>query len=1085
MKRKHAKTAFLSVLALSSSHLGAAEQQNDWENEQMIGRNKEAAHAHFLAYPSSEEAMKPREIGDIAGSWTQSLSGSWSFNWVSNPDDRPVDFYKTSFDVSGWKKITVPSNVEIEGYGTPIYCNHPYPFAKAWPLVTKTPPENFTVSKEINPVSSYRRTFTLPADWQDKDCFVHFYGVASAFYLWVNGEKVGYSQGSRTTAEFNLSSYLKPGENMIAVEVYRYSDGSYLECQDFWRLSGIFRDVELHAKPKCSLRDFDVLTALKNDYTDATLDVITELQNRGETAVDRKVRLSLFDGDKRLHQYTSPAQSVAAGASQTFNWVQELSKPKLWFAETPNLYTLLIEQLDAKDKVIEAVPYRIGVRECQITEDGMARINGEPLFIKGVNRHEHDPALGHVVTMEMMRKDLELLKQHNFNAVRTAHYPNDPRWYQLCDVYGIYLNDEANNESHGMGYKKDALPKQPEWKKAILDRVQSMYYRDRNHASVISWSLGNECGNGDNMRAAAEWLRGIDRSGRAICYERAGFDDYVDMWTPMYPSYSQIEDYCNGKVVSKGSKYGDEFVSKPMDPELVRPAILCEYSHSMGNSVGGLHHYYRVFRQYKRAQGGFIWDWVDQGLYKTDEATGKRILAYGGDYNDMPNDGAFCLNGLIRPDRVPKPALYEAQKLQQNILTSRLDDGSFSVINEFSNLNLNEFDTNWQLECEGKVVKQGAITDLAAAPGETGNFSLDLDQIKLNPGQEYVLTVSYKIRQDELWAPAGYRIAWDQFIIQEGSNELKADAGKGKVVLTEATDALKLSAGTVSLQVDRASGLLTSYQLSGKELLESPLAPNIVRGPMVNGRSGQVKQYLIYAEALANLKLNDLAVVKQDDQSCVIRASYTIPMPTKSSGKGKGKKDAAAPAASNITGQLEYQLFASGELLIDHQIDLPEKLPSNGFGPLPRLGLTLELNKSYDQLEWYGRGPHETYGDRKDGGLLSRHSSKVADFHFPYVVPQDNGNRTGVRWVSLQNDKGQGLQITSQEPFNIAAWPYKIADLVNTNHNALLPQNGPTTLCLDVAVAGVGNKWSGTTDFRIAIGKKYEQRLLVSPQPAK
>ncbi len=1063
--------AATAILAGTSANAGSAP---DWENELMIGKNKEDAHAFFYSYPSYELASQPWKIDGQHGPWTQSLDGKWKFHWVNHPDKRPVDFYKTSYDVSKWDTIDVPSNVELKGYGTPLYVNTTYPFKPNPPFVMEPHSADALTAREPNPVSSYRRDFTIPADWKDKEVAVNFYGAASAFYIWVNGEKVGYSQGGRTTAEFKLNPYLKDGNNTIAVELYRHSDGSYLECQDFWRLSGIFRSVELIAKPKLHIRDFSVVTTFDSNWKDADLSVDVELRNDNSEKASSQLKFSLVDSEgKELHQWTSDTVTVNSGESANIEWKQKVSEPKKWFAETPELYTLYMQQL-VDGKVTEAVPYRIGFREAKMNDKGLFTINGETILVKGVNRHEHDPEIGHVVTMEMMLKDIMLMKRHNINAVRTAHYANDPRWYQLCDEYGLYVCNEANNESHGMKYGAKSLAKHESWMNAHVDRVERMVLRDRNHASIIQWSPGNEGGNGINYRAAVAKIRELDKSNRLVAYERAGFDDYVDFWAPMYAPPERLAAYATGKAVdAASSKYGPEFKIPAADPKTRRPAILCEYAHSMGNSVGGLDEYWATIRAHELLQGGYIWDWVDQALYKKDEKTGNIIQAYGGDFNDSPNDKAFCINGIITADRRPNPQLFEVQKCYQSIWAKpTATAGSYEFINEFNNLDINELDTFTIVLKDGEEVHRQQVPALKANKEGKYIYTPDLSAIKLEKDHEYVLRFDSLLAEDTSWEKKGYRIASNETVLQPYSQGVQPVAKAGSIKVDDSKTSVVVTAGPAQITVDKKTGFISSYKVKQQELLKAPLKPNFHRANTLNGHKKGRAHSTAILKMNENPKLASLSVATQTDQSVKIDLQLDYPLPT---------PDKKGPAS--FSNKLSYEVLADGQLIIKQETSIPSKgLPKTGFGTVFCYGVKAGFAPELSQVNYYGRGPHENYADRNLGADLGIYSSTVDALPHNYVVPEESGNRTDLRWLEITSaDAKVGLRATSSTPFQFMATPFNMADLIDVAHEANLVPAGVNTVCFDAYRGGVGNRWGGSSKVKVPVGEPVQQEIVFTP----
>ena len=730
----------LLVVAYAGAHAADHSPRPDestdaynWETLEVLSVNREPAHATLFPFADRQHALD----GDRTSSrWLLSLDGTWKFYWVRKPGDRPLNFFEEDYDDSGWDEIEVPSNWEVQGYGYPIYLDTEYPFPADWPRIPHT----------YNPVGSYRRVFHLPPDWTEREIFVHFGAVKSAFYLWINGEYVGYSQGSKTPAEFNVGRHLRSGENSIALEVYRWSDGSYLEAQDFWRLSGIEREVYLYATPRVHIRDFFVRPELDDDHRHGALNLQVQVRNYGDGDGHRgRMRVSLLDdanSGRALVERTLPFE-VASAEERTVTLEAEVREPRKWSAETPNLYTLLIELLDGDD-LAEVVTAKVGFRRIEIA-GGQLRVNGVPITIRGVNRHETDPVTGHVVTEESMLRDIRLMKQNNINSVRTSHYPNSPRWYELADRYGLYLVDEANVESHGYCCDPETtLGNRPEWIEAHLDRTRRMFERDKNHPSVILWSLGNEAGDGVVFQETYAALKRLDPT-RPVQYEGAGQEAHTDLYVPMYARIPKIEAYA---------------LTNPP-----RPLILCEYAHAMGNSVGNLQDYWDVIERYPSLQGGFIWDWVDQALLRHD-ADGNPFWAYGGDFGhpSVPNDSNFCNNGLVAADRTPHPHLHEVKKVYQPIKVRPVDAGRglTSIENRHDFTDLDRFDFRWDVEADGRRVAGGELEVPNVRPHGIAEVEIPLPALDLAPGAEYFLTVRALTATEQPLVPAGSEMAWDQ-----------------------------------------------------------------------------------------------------------------------------------------------------------------------------------------------------------------------------------------------------------------------------------------------------------------------------------
>jgi len=782
----------------------------EWEDQAVFGINKEPPRATSQPYADRESAV---QADPTKSTYFHSLNGQWKFHWSPNPSSRPIDFYQAKFDVSEWDPIPVPSNWQLQGYGVPIYTNIEYPFKKAPPHVMSEPPEHYTSSKHRNPVGSYRREFQIPDAWQGRHVFLQFDGVDSAFYIWVNGQKVGYSQDSRTPALFNITKYLQDGTNTLAVEVYRYSDGSYLEDQDFWRLSGIFRSVFLWSTSDLHVLDHFVNIDLDENYKNATLKVDMEIANLSEQPHQCHLLMELVDGQgKTIFAKELQTLRVKPGVPASTRIEQQVLNPTKWSAEKPNLYRLLISLVDDNDTILEVSTCRVGFRIVEI-KGGLLHVNGQPIYLKGVNRHEHDPRTGHTVSTESMILDIKMMKQFNINAVRTSHYPDDPRWYELCDQYGIYLMDEANIESHGMGYGEESLAKDSSWGPAHLARAQAMVERDKNHPSVIMWSQGNESGNGVNFMQCYDWIKSRDPS-RPVVYERARFDGRnTDLRCPMYASIEKIVQYAEN------------------NPD--RPLILCEYAHAMGNSVGNLQDYWSAIETHPHLQGGFIWDWVDQGLYKQ-APDGTEFFAYGGDFGDRPNDGDFCIYGLVSPDRRPNPHLWEVKKVYQHVKVLPLDLASnrFLVRNKYYFTNLNEFEAEWILRRDGENVASGSLGRLDVPPNSELAIDIPITQPE-QPG-EFVLNIRFRLADTTAWADAGHIVAWDQFILPWGDFGQPVDSNAELPQFSESDQAFEIQSSGYSATISKTSSALTSYRVDGKDLMFQPLEPNLWKHPNNN-----------------------------------------------------------------------------------------------------------------------------------------------------------------------------------------------------------------------------------------------------------
>ena len=817
----------------------------EWQDPAIVGVNKEPPHATFTSYPDEALARAGKRE---TSPYYRSLNGDWKFHWVPKPADRPVDFYRPGFDDAAWKSIRVPSNWQFEGYDVPIYVNIPYPWGK---------PDPPHIPANNNPVGSYRTRFTVPPSWAGRDVYLTFDGVESAFYLWVNGERVGYSEDSRLPAEFNITKYLQDGENLLAVEVYRWSDASYLEDQDFWRLSGIFRDVTLSSAGPLHVRDLQIRTNLDAAYTDAQLAIEVQVRNRSAAAANLSLRATLLDAQgAELGRASTAAGRVPAGEASTVSMVRPIVAPRKWTAESPYLYTLVVSLLDDSGRVVEAIPQKVGFRAVEM-KDGQLMVNGRPILIKGVNRHEHDADTGHAVSVEQMLRDVRLMKRHNINAVRTSHYPNDPAWYELCDQYGLYVIDEANIESHGMGYAPSrTLGNNPAWKAAHMDRTVRMVERDKNHPSIIIWSLGNEAGDGVNFEATSAWVHQRDPS-RPVQYEQAGRKAHTDMFVPMYMRPKGMADYASQ--------------TQP------KPLIQCEYAHAMGNSTGNFREYWDLVYSSPQLQGGLIWDWVDQGIRTRIPAAGARqarperallagpefqmgfrqvdkagtYLAYGGDFGplDVPTDYNFCMNGLVDADRQPHPGLLVVKRNYQYVHVKPVDlaAGTVKVTNWHDFTPLDDALTGrWTLQADGLTVASGAMPPLALAPRESKDVTLPLPAITPQPGVEYFLDVSWRLKADAPWGGrAGDEMAYDQFKLPIGRPAAPLPPSPAATLaLADGPDAVTITGPAFTVLFDKASGTMASLKYRGTELVHQPLMPDFWRAWTDNDRGAKLQTRL-------------------------------------------------------------------------------------------------------------------------------------------------------------------------------------------------------------------------------------------------
>jgi len=1013
----------------------------DWENEQLIARNKEPGHCTLVPYGDVDAALRCRRE---ASRFYQTLNGNWRFHWASKPADRPMDFYKDDYDVSRWNEIPVPANWQMHGYGRPIYLNMRYPF----PV---DPPH---IPHDYNPVGSYRRQFTIPAAWDGRRVFLHFDGVKSAFYVWVNGRSVGYSQDSMLPAEFDVTDYLRPGGNTLAVEVYRWSDGSYLEDQDMWRLSGIYRNVYLFAAPQVHIRDFHVRATLDEQYEDGILAVRPRLSNFADADLDGwNVRAQLYDDHGRTvldKPLKVDARRIAnerypQRGNVRFGLLRgEVPGVKQWSAEAPYLYTLVLTLHDAKGKLIEAESCRVGFRTVEI-KDGQLFVNGRSIKLFGTNRHEHDPVHGRAVPVIRMIQDIQILKSHNLNAVRTSHYPDDPRWYELCDEYGLYLIDEANLETHGVGGR---LSNVATWSSAFVERAIRMVERDKNHPSVIIWSLGNESGWGPNHAAMAAWIHDYDPT-RPVHYEGAAMRPHdprdVDMISRMYSRIPEI-------------------IRLATDPDDDRPMVLCEYAHAMGNSVGNLKEYWDAIRSHDRLIGGFIWDWADQGLRKISE-DGKMFWAYGGDYGDNPNDGNFCCNGLVGPDRKPNPSLYEVKKVYQRIHVTPVDlrAGVVSVENEYDFLNLDFVNASWELSCDGIAIQDGKLARLTAGPGQKQELRIPFRKPELQPAAEYWLKVTFTLAEETPWAKAGHVVAWDQFQMPFDVPAARLANAGAPVKLREAGDAYTVTGEDFKVTVGKTSGAIESFASGGTDLLCGPLVPNFWRPPIDNDNGNRMPQRLgAWRDAGSKRTVKTVMAEQVNPRLVRITAEATLPV------------------GDNTKYQTTYEVHGNGAVVVEASVQ-----PTGGNVPmLPRFGMQMAVPGRYSTVTWLGRGPHETYWDRKTGAAVASYSEPVEEQIHVYVRPQENGNKTDVRWMILTDSDGAGLMAVGDPLLSVSAWPFSMADLEKATHIHELPHRDFITVNLDYKQMGVGgdDSWGARPHPEYTLpAKPYTYRFRLQP----
>jgi beta-galactosidase len=981
-------TLLLSSLSINSQQKDPIKDYKHFiENEQVISENKERAHASFTSFTSKENALKNNP------QFHQLLNGTWKFNWVKNPKDRPTQFMKSSFDASNWDEIKVPSNWEVEGFGTPIYVNHQYEFtdykamiADDMELVDRIYPKNpGDVPDNYNPVGTYRRDFTIEKSWTEKEIFLHIGAMKSGGFVWLNGVYIGYSQGSKLPAEFNITKAAKTGNNTIAIQIFRWTDGSYLECQDFWRISGIERDVFIYAQPKIRIQDFEVTSTLDKGYENGVFQLDVDLQNHTTKNRNVKVSYELLDGNKIISSGNKKIE-IPSSQKDATSFRAIIPDVKQWNAEHPNLYTLIIKTKDSKGKTIEVTHREIGFRSVEI-KNGLLLVNGQRITLKGVNAHEVDPETGHVMSEELIKKDIQLWKENNINAVRLAHYPRGRQFYELCDKYGIYVVDEANIESHGMYYGKYSLAKIPSWENAHVNRMVRMVERDKNHPSVIIWSMGNEAGNGVNFYAGYDAIKANDNTKRPVQYERPyknydgslyDMDSNTDIIVPQYPSPARFEEVGKSKTD--------------------RPYIPSEYAHAMGNSTGNFQDYWDIIELYDNLQGGFIWDWVDQSIWKTNEK-GERFYAYGGDFGEnMPSDNTFLNNGIVFPDRSPQPALYEVKKAHEYINfkdkgINRHDELRVLVENLYDFTNLNQFDFKADIKADGKVLKTINIDDISVETHTGKLIRVPLKDVAFKDNTEYFVHFSATTKENWGILQKGFEVAREQIPLSSKFKQTKIEIEENtELTVQNSKDILTINNDELSVIINKNEGRLTSYIFKGNELLKDGKGPkpNFWRAVTDNDFGNRMDEKNIeWKRASLELKVSSVDHKALENGSVSITINYNLP-------------------GVETTCVSYYTMYGNGVIYIENTLN-----ETSYEGDIPRIGMRLQLPKSYENLSYLGRGPHENYQDRMASAFVDLYSSKVSEQYVPYIRPQDNGYKTDTRWLAISNQQNNGLLFVS------------------------------------------------------------------------
>ncbi|MCE8617764.1 DUF4981 domain-containing protein [Bacteroides fragilis] len=1005
------------LMASAFASAGNEPKKPYWQDVQVVAVNKEYPRSSFMTYENRANAL----TGKFEKSkYYQLLNGTWKFYFVDSYKNLPANITDPSVSTADWTDIKVPGNWEVQGHGVAIYTNHGYEFQPRNPQPPTLP--------EANPVGVYRRDIDIPADWDGRDIYLHLAGAKSGVYVYINGQEVGYSEDSKNSAEFLINKFVKPGKNVLTLKIYRWSTGSYLECQDFWRISGIERDVFLYSQPKAALKDFRVTSTLDDTYKDGIFKLGADLRNNGSAASNMALVYELLDAKGNVVATGEKTADVAAGETRTVSFDQTLPGVKTWTSEAPNLYKLVMT-VKENGKVNEIIPFNVGFRRIeikpieQLAGNGKPYvclfINGQPLKLKGVNIHEHNPATGHYMTEELMRKDFELMKQHNLNTVRLCHYPQDRRFYELCDEYGLYVYDEANIESHGMYYdlkKGGTLGNNPEWLKAHMDRTINMFERNKNYPSLTFWSLGNEAGNGYNFYQTYLWLKDADKNimERPVNYERAQWEWNSDMYVPQYPGAQWLE--------AMGKRGSD------------RPIAPSEYSHAMGNSNGNLWDQWKAIYKYPNLQGGYIWDWVDQGIDAVDE-NGRHFWTYGGDYGvNTPNDGNFCCNGIVSPDRTPHPAMAEVKYVHQNVAFEPVDpaNGKFLVKNRFYFTNLQKYMISYTIKANGKTVKGGKMS-VNVEPQGSKEITIPVSGLKSKPGTEYFIYFNVTTTEPEPLIPVGHEIAYEQFRLPVEPSERTFATGGPTLKVSAEGNELSASSSKVSFVFDKKTGLVSSYKVGGTEYFKDGfgLQPNFWRAPNDNDYgNGNPKRLQVWKQSSKNFNVVDANIV-MDGKDAVLTANYLL-------------------AAGNLY-IVTYRIHPSGVVKADFtftstdmeaaKTEASEATLMATFTPgsdaarkaaskleVPRIGVRFRLPAEMNQVEYFGRGPEENYVDRNAGTLIDLYKTTADNMYFPYVRPQENGHHTDTRWLTLNKKGGKGLTIYADKTIGFNALRNSVED---------------------------------------------------------
>lgn len=1025
----------LPFLLLLNSFISAQTGYEQFPNELFAVSttqvNRLPMHAEFFRFEDRQKALQNnREKSSLF----MSLNGTWRFNWVSDPRQRPQDFYKTDFNdqQKGWVNFAVPANWEVNGYGYPVYVNHPYDFTGRSKMGARLNPP-YDIPVDHNPVGSYRRTFTLPENWDGKQIFINLDGVKTAFYLWINGQKVGYSEDYKLAAEFDITKYVKKGHNVIALQVFAWADSSYLECQDMIRYSGIERGIYLYATPKTSITDYKVSGSLDRSYRNGVFDLSVKANNyemdKGLHAAAKTyaIDVQLLDTSGKSVFEESKKLSVINSWKNEVKFSKTIPEVKTWSAETPYRYLLIMTLRDEKGNVLQAIPQYVGFRSVEIRGSDML-VNGKRVFFKGVNRHEAHPTKGHVLSHAEMEKDMEMMKKLNVNAVRHSHYPPDPYWMELCDKYGLYVIDEANIESHGRGYDlRYTLANDPEWKAPHMDRITRMYERDKNYTAVITWSLGNEAGNGINMYDGYNWLKTHDF--RPVQYERSELDFNTDIICTQYPTPDNLLNY-----------------SRSTDPSYSRPYIMSEYAHIMGNSLGNFKDYWDVIENNPKLQGGYIWEWVDQGIDTI--KNGKRILAYGGDFPlDHPvdpvlmSDNNFNVKGLVTGYRALTPMAVEAKKVHQNIKTQWDGAQQFTVRNGYFFRDLSNYKLLWKVTKDGKTVKSGSINSLQAQPGEVMPLNINLPQ--MNRNSDYFISFSYLLKAAEPFLEAGYEIAAEQFQLKNAEKTSLPVSAKGT---TAFDNNYNVTGKDFKISFDADKGVINRYEYKNSTYLSNAFVPSYWRAPVDNDfGAGLNRSARKFRDAYAQGKVIRKNI-SQSNSTTVVEFEKEV-------------------LGGDALQQVKYTVYPDGTVDVYQNF----KVVKGDSKFMQRAGSDAEMNPAFDKIEFFGRGPWENYKDRKYASEVGIYRQNVADQYFPYARPQESGNKTDVRWVQFTDKSGRGIRFEAfGNNISFSALPYALKDLdpeteKKQYHSGELEKRDKIYLHIDHDQSGVGGVDSWAT----------------------